>query len=74
VLQAIRQEPALAHLNEIALTTLVSPKEEMDILSLGVRLYSRKPTDLDEWITLAALILAIFRGDCSVAHELNPRQ
>jgi CheY-like chemotaxis protein len=75
VLQAIRQEPALAHLNVIALTTLVSPKEEMEILSLGVRLYSRKPTDLDEWITLAGLILAICRGVIVVEpRELNPRQ
>jgi two-component system response regulator len=66
VLQAIRQEPALTHVNVIAFTTSISPKEEAEILSLGVRLYSRKPTDLDDWITLAGLILEICREATAV--------
>ncbi len=66
VLQAIRQEPSLTHVNVIAFTTSISPKEEAEILSLGVRLYSRKPTDLDDWITLAGLILEICREAMAV--------
>lgn len=61
VLRVIRQEPALASVQVVALTTLASPKDEQEILELGVRLYKAKPTHLDEWIELAAEILKICR-------------
>jgi len=61
VLRVIRQEPALAPVQVVALTTLASPKDEQEILELGVRLYKAKPTHLDEWIQLAAEILKICR-------------
>jgi CheY-like chemotaxis protein len=61
VLQAIREEPTLAHIEVVALTGLINPKEEIEVRSLGVRLYKTKPTDLDEWIKLAGEILAICR-------------
>lgn len=61
VLEAIRQEPTLAHIRVIALTSLASPAEETEVRKLGVRLYRRKPAELDEWIKLARDILAICR-------------
>jgi two-component system response regulator len=59
VLQAIRDEPQLAHVRVVALSGSVSPKDEMEIQRLGVRLYRAKPMRLDGWIAMAAEILAI---------------
>jgi CheY-like chemotaxis protein len=61
VLQAIRDEPLLAHLRVVALSSFVSPKDELEIQRLGVRLYQAKPMKLDGWIALAGEILAICR-------------
>lgn len=66
VLKAIRDEPSLAHIHVVALTSLASPAEEREVRNLGVRLYRAKPTDLDEWIDLAAEILAICRDEAQV--------
>jgi CheY-like chemotaxis protein len=59
VLKVIRQEPALALVHVVALTTLASPKDEQEVRDLGVRLYRAKPTLVEEWIELAGEILAI---------------
>jgi CheY-like chemotaxis protein len=61
VLKVIKQEPVLAHVHVIALTTLASPKDEQEIRDLGVRLYRAKPTLVEEWIKLAGEILEICR-------------
>ena len=61
VLQAIRREPVLAHVQVVALSSLAAPQDQTAILDLGVRLYRTKPTDLDDWIMLAGLILEICR-------------
>jgi len=61
VLEAIRREPILAHVHVVALTT-VSPKDELEMYRLGVRLHAPKPTELDGWFTLAGQILEICRG------------
>lgn len=59
VLKVIRQEPALAFVHVVALTTLASPKDEQEVRDLGVRLYKAKPTLVEEWIKLAGEILEI---------------
>ncbi len=59
VLKVIRQEPALALVHVVALTTLASPKDEQEVRDLGVRLYRAKPTLVEEWINLAGEILEI---------------
>jgi len=59
VLQAIRDEPLLAHVRVVALSSFVSPRDEAEIQRLGVRLYQAKPMKLDDWIVLAGEILAI---------------
>jgi CheY-like chemotaxis protein len=59
VLQSIRDTPGISHVRVVALASLVSPKEEMEMERLGVRLFRRKPSDLDGWHRLAGEILQI---------------
>ena len=61
VLKLIKQEPALASVKVVALTTLASPRDEQEVRDLGVRLYRAKPTLVDEWIKLAGEILEVCR-------------
>ena len=61
VLQSIRTAPGLSHVHVIALTGMLIPKDEAEILRLGVRLCRMKPTDLDGWHRLAGEILEICR-------------
>ena len=61
VLHAIRHEPSLAHVHVVALTSVAAPKDETEVRRLGVRLYTSKPMDLDDWIQLARDILTICR-------------
>lgn len=61
VLRALRAEPALAHVHVAVVTTQASPKEEAEVVQLGVHLYRRKPVDLDEYVTLASEFLSLCR-------------
>jgi len=67
VLRVIREEPVLAHIHVIALSTLASPREEQELRELSVRLYKTKPTHVDDWIKLAAEIIEICREGTRVA-------
>jgi CheY-like chemotaxis protein len=67
VLKVIRQEPVLAHIQVVALTTLASPSDEQEVRELGVRLYKAKPNQMEEWIKLAAEILEICREHSRIA-------
>ena len=67
VLKVIKQEPALASVHVVALTTLASPKDEQEVRQLGVRLYKAKPTLVEEWIKLAGEILEICREQIRAA-------
>ena len=68
VLKVIKQEPALALVHVVALTTLASPKDEQEVRALGVRLYKAKPTLVEEWIKLAGEILAICHEQMRAAY------
>jgi chemotaxis family two-component system response regulator Rcp1 len=59
VLRAIKQEPLLSHVHVVVLTSVVRPEDEMKVRQLGVRLYRRKPSDLDEFAQVARSILEI---------------
>jgi len=59
VLRSIREIPGMLHVRVVALTSVMSPKDEAEILRLGVRLYRTKPSDLDGWHRLAGEILEI---------------
>jgi CheY-like chemotaxis protein len=61
VLRAIKQESALAHVSVVALSSFVSPRDEVEIQRLGARIYRAKPMKLDAWIALGAEIMAICR-------------
>lgn len=67
VLKVIRQVPALALVQVVALTTLASPKDEREVRELGVRLYKAKPTLVEEWIKLAGDILDLCHEHSSAA-------
>ena len=67
VLKVIKQEPALATVHVVALTTLASPQDEQQVRELGVRLYRAKPTLVEEWVKLAAEILEICREQVRMA-------
>ncbi|HMD50276.1 MAG TPA: response regulator [Bryobacteraceae bacterium] len=67
VLKAIREEPALAHVQVIALSTLASPREERELRELSVRLYRAKPAQVEDWIKLAAEIIEICKESSRVA-------
>lgn len=59
VLKEIRQEPSLSHVHIVVWTTQGSPAEESEVRKLGVRLYAKKPPQLDGWISLGGEILAL---------------
>lgn len=65
VLKVIRQEPVLAGVQVVALTTIASPKDEQEVRDLGVRLYRAKPALVEEWVKLAGEILEICREQAS---------
>jgi two-component system, chemotaxis family, response regulator Rcp1 len=67
VLRAIRQEPTLCHVRVVALSSMPSPSDEAEVLRLGARLCKTKPMDLDEWLELAAEIIAICREPSRLA-------
>jgi len=66
VLKAIKLERALSHVHVVALSSLASPSDEMEIQRLGARLYRTKPMKLDDWIELAGEILAICKETFAV--------
>lgn len=63
VLRAIKEEPALAHIDVIILTTQTTPGEEQTLLELGVRLCRSKPMNLEGLASLGREIFAICKGD-----------
>ena len=67
VLMAIKQEPALAHIHVVALSSFASPKDKVELQRLGARLYRPKPMNLDDWIALAGEILAICRESVAIS-------
>jgi CheY-like chemotaxis protein len=71
VLRAIKQEPRLAHIHVVVLTTVVSPRDELEVRELGARLYRQKPSDLDEFAEVARHIVEICREGSSVGSEAS---
>lgn len=61
VIKAIRQTPALEHIQIVVLTGIAAPKDEAEVKRLGISLYQTKPIHLDDWLALAGQILEICR-------------
>ena len=66
VLRAIRLAPALEHIKVVVLTALASPRQELEIASMGA-VYKRKPFVLDEVAKLAAEVIEICKNSSSSA-------
>jgi CheY-like chemotaxis protein len=69
VLQAIRGAPALEHINVVVLTSLASPRQELEIASLGA-VYKKKPSHLDDVMRLAAEVIEICKNSSAVVKRL----
>ncbi len=67
VLRAIHGEPALSNVRVAVLTTAASPEKEASVLALGVHAYRQKPSDLDDFIALAAELVALCRESVAEA-------
>jgi CheY-like chemotaxis protein len=59
VLGAIKRAPALEHIGVLVLSGVVSSEEMQELLKLGVRRHSRKPSSLSEFQALAEEIIAL---------------
>jgi two-component system, chemotaxis family, response regulator Rcp1 len=57
ILRAIRETPALEHVQVIVLSGLASPHQQAEIADLGA-LYRTKPSTLEDLVELAAEIMA----------------
>jgi CheY-like chemotaxis protein len=66
VLGAIRLAPALSHIQVVVLTGLADPKEEADARAMGA-IFREKPSSLNQFLQLAAEILAICKGSAEAA-------
>ena len=59
VLRIIKSDPDLADVKVVVLTTIASPAERAEALSLGVDAYRTKPTDWDGVVLLARELMEI---------------
>ncbi len=66
VLSAIKETPAMAHINVVVLTGSISSSAEKEVQELG-GIYRRKPLTLSEFAVLTREILAICKGTLSVS-------
>jgi CheY-like chemotaxis protein len=71
ILRAIREAPALEHIQVVVLSGLASPSQKIEIVGLGA-VYRTKPSTLNELVQLAAEIIAICKNS-STAKSLSPK-
>jgi CheY-like chemotaxis protein len=69
VLRAIRDAPVLEHINVVVLTALASPRQELEIASMGA-MYKKKPSHLDDVMKLAAEVIEICKSSSTAAKRL----
>jgi CheY-like chemotaxis protein len=66
VLQAIRKAPALEHIRVVIFTGMASPRQEVEIASMGA-LYRRKTSSLDDIVNLAKEVLSLCKNASKTA-------
>jgi two-component system, chemotaxis family, response regulator Rcp1 len=71
VLRAVKRAPALEHIDVLVLSGVVSSVEMQELLKLGVRAHSRKPSSLAEFQALAEEIIALCKKGLERALELK---
>jgi CheY-like chemotaxis protein len=62
VLNEFRRHPECAHVPVIVVTSSDLPKDRAHIDALGVSCYFRKPTDLDAFLQLGAIVRKVVAG------------
>ena len=55
ILQRVRETPALAHVPVVVLTSSDSPRDRLLANQLGATCYLRKPSSLDQFLSLGAV-------------------
>lgn len=71
ILRAIKNAPALEHIQVVVLSGLASPHQKADIADLGA-VYRTKPSTLNELVVLAAEIVAVCKNS-STAKSFSPQ-
>jgi CheY-like chemotaxis protein len=69
VLRAIRGEPVLEHINVVVLTSLASPRQELEISNMGA-VYKKKPSHLDDVVKLAAEVIEICKNSSTAVKRI----
>jgi CheY-like chemotaxis protein len=69
VLRAIRGEPVLEHIHVVVLTSLASPRQELEIASMGA-VYKKKPSKLDDVMRLAAEVIELCKNSSTAVNRL----
>lgn len=69
VLRAIRGAPVLEHINVVVLTALASPRQELEIASMGA-VYKKKPSHLDDVMKLAAEVIEMCKNSSTALKRL----
>jgi len=72
ILRAIREAPALEHIQVLVLSGLATPQQEIEIASLG-GVYRRKSSSLDDLTELAAEIIAICKSFSLATMPSSPK-
>jgi len=62
ILRAIRSEPALSQVAVAIVTASLSPLEKAEVMTLGVKLYRKKPMSYEETVELARELIEICKG------------
>jgi CheY-like chemotaxis protein len=62
VLREFRQHPECTQTPVIVVTSSDAPKDRGEMAALGVTRYFRKPTDLDAYMELGAVVLEVVAG------------
>jgi CheY-like chemotaxis protein len=63
ILSEFRKHPQCAHTPVIAVTSSDMPHDRTQMAELGVDRYFRKPSDLDAFLELGAIVRAVLAGD-----------
>jgi CheY-like chemotaxis protein len=63
ILSEFRKHPQCAHTPVIAVTSSDMPQDRTQMAALGVDRYFRKPSDLDAFLELGAIVRAVIAGE-----------
>jgi CheY-like chemotaxis protein len=63
VLTELRKDPECLHASVIVVTSSDAPNDRAHMAELGISYYFRKPSDLDAFMELGAVVKAVARGE-----------